>query len=107
MKNNSESRVFVTQEVFSIDYTSAAKWGDIVFITSSSDKMSSIPGSLNNRGVINKIIRILEGFRSNDFLVCSGSPAIMAISAAVLGDRLEKILAWDARSASYFEINIK
>ena len=102
----SRPTVFVTQEVSTVDYSQAAKWGDIVFITSGNDRLSPIPGSLNNKGIINKIHRVLEAFERGDLLVCSGSPAIMVISAAVIGDKLERVLSWDAKSSSYFEVQI-
>lgn len=105
MNNEVRPKVFITQEVPTVDYTPAAKWGDIVFITGSNDKLSPIPGSLNNTGVIRKIERVLQDFKSGDMLVCSGSPAIMAITSAVLGDKLQRVLSWDGRSGSYFEIN--
>lgn len=104
MNNQARTQVFVTQEVPTVDYTPAAKWGDIVFVTGSNDKLSPIQGSLNNKVVIDKIKRVLEGFNHGDLLICSGSPAIMAIASAVIGDKLAKVLSWDGRSGSYFEV---
>ena len=98
--------VFVTQEVATVDYTPAIQWGELHFVTGSNDRMSPIPQSLNNKIILDKIDRELEHFKTDDVLVCSGSPAIMTIIAAKLGEKLTRILAWDGRSSSYFEIKI-
>lgn len=99
------TKVFITQEVSTVDYTPAAKWGELVFVTSGNDKFSPIQASYNNKNIIEKIERVVAGFKNGDLLVCTGSPAVMAVVAAKIGaEKLERVLSWDGRSASYFEV---
>lgn len=100
------SRIFVTQEVAAVDYTPAAVFGDLVFVTSYNDRLSPIPSSINNTNTVGRIRSILADFNPDDYLVCTGAPTIMAICAAILGDRLHNILTWDNRSMSYFEVKL-
>ena len=100
-------KVFVTQEVSAVDYSPAAVFGDLVFVTSYNDRFSAIPTSLNNANTIEKIKSMLSDFNSDDYLICTGAPATMAICGAVLGGKLHNLLVWDNRSMSYFEIKLK
>lgn len=99
-------RVFVTQEVPSVDYTPAIDYGDLVFVTSNGDRLSPHPQSLNNTVIMEQIGRKLADFTHDDYLVCTGAPAQMAIVAARLGDRLKKLLVWDNREMKYFEVKL-
>lgn len=99
-------RVFISQEVSTVDYAPAAIHGDLVFVTSYNDRFSPNPNSVNNTDTIDKINRVLADFKSDDLLVCTGAPAIMALCGAVLGDRLKRLLIWDNRMYSYFEIKL-
>lgn len=101
------SKVYVTQEVPSVDYTAATEFGDLVFVTGFNDRLSSHPSSLNNATVLADIEDRLRGFGPNDYLVCTGAPAHMALCGAVLGDRLKQLLVWDNREMRYFTINRK
>ena len=98
--------VYVTQEVANVNYAPAAVFGDIVFITSSNDKISSQPNSLNNRKILDDIEIRLKDFKPSDYLVCTGSPALMAICGAKLHSRLQRLLVWDNREYSYFEVKL-
>lgn len=100
------SKVYVSQEVSNVDYAPAAVFGDLVFVTSSSDRLSPIPSSVNNANTISKIRSVLADFNSDDYLVCTGAPAVMSICGAVLGDRLKRLLVWDSRAFNYFEVKI-
>lgn len=99
-------KVFVTQEVSTVDYSQAAEWGELIFVTASNDKISPMYNSLNNRIILDKIDRVLENFQDDDMLVCTGAPSVMAIIGSKLGGKLRRMLIWDGKSSSYFEISI-
>jgi hypothetical protein len=99
------AKVYVTQENNNVDYLPACKFGDLVFITGSNHRVSHHPQSLNTKETLDKIIYTLEHFNSDeDYLLCTGSPVIMAICGSVLGNRLRKVLNWDNRAYQYNEV---
>jgi hypothetical protein len=101
------SKVYITQENSSVDYMPATKFGDLVFITGSNQRLSNHANSLENKLILNQIATVLEEFDpEDDYLLCTGSPTIMAICGAVLGDNLFKILNWDNRAHEYYGVNI-
>lgn len=100
------SKVFITQEVAAVDYAPAAVFGDLVFVTSNSDRLSPIPSSVNNANTIARIRSVLADFAPDDYLVCTGAPTIMSICGAVLGDRLKRVLVWDGRAFNYFVVEL-
>lgn len=100
------NRVFVTQETTSVDYTPATKFGDLIFVTATSDRFSPHLNSLNNINIVNKIKCTLADFQEGDFLVCTGAPVNMALCGMVLGDKLKRILCWDNRMNDYFEVKV-
>ena len=53
------SKVYITQEVSSVDYKQAVEFGDLVFVTDSSDRLSPHLQSTNNDHIIEKIKRML------------------------------------------------
>lgn len=99
-------KVYVTQES-QLDYTSALKYGDIVFLSAPGDRLSGISASLGNEEIVRKINSRLAEFTEDDYLLCTGAPAHMAIAGAALGDRLKKMLVWDNRTSTYFPLRIK
>lgn len=99
-------KVYVTQES-QLDYTEALKYGDIVFLTSPGDRLSAVPASLGNEEITWKITNRLAEFTEDDYLLCTGAPAHMAIAGSVLGSRLKNMLVWDNRTMSYFPLRIK
>lgn len=99
-------KVYVTQES-QLDYTSALKYGDIVFLSAPGDRLSGISASLGNEEIVRKINNRLEDFTENDYLLCTGAPAHMAIAGSALGNRLKKMLVWDNRTSTYFPLRIK
>lgn len=99
-------KVYVTQES-QLDYTEALKYGDIVFLTSPGDRLSSVPASLGNEEITWKMETRLKDFADDDYLLCTGAPAHMAIAGSILGDRLKQMLVWDNRTMSYFPLRIR
>ena len=99
------SKVYITQENSSVDYMPATKFGDLVFITGSNQRLSNHPNSLENKVILNQIETVLREFDpEEDYLLCTGSPTIMAICGSVLGEDLRKILNWDNRAHEYYEV---
>ena len=99
-------KVYCTQESLNVDYTPALEFGDLVFVTSVGDRASSIPTSINNEEIIDKIRFRLKDFTEDDYLLCTGAPNWMAICGSILGDRLRKLLVWDNRENRYFIIKV-
>lgn len=102
-----QPRVFVTQETTAVDYTPATKFGDLVFVTGVNDRITPYQESLSNAIMMDKINSRIADFNDSDYLICTGAPTNMAIVANKLGAKLKKILAWDNRTMSYFEVNVK
>lgn len=101
------AKVYITQETTNADYTPAVKFGDIIFISGVHDRISPFTHSLNNSDILKRVQSICETFEPEDYLVCSGSPTMMAIVGNLLGDRLNNILVWDNREAVYHTLNVK
>lgn len=100
------TKVFITQETTNIDYTPAVKFGDLVFVSGIHDRLSPYPNSINNIEIMKKVCATLDTFEPEDYLVCSGSPAMMAIVGNLLGEKLNNILIWDNRESAYFNLDL-
>ena len=99
------SKVFVTQENSAVDYLPATKYGDLVFVIGSSQRLVSHANSMENKLILEQISTVLMDFDfDEDYLLCTGSPTIMALCAAELGPDLKKILNWDNRMRDYFVV---
>lgn len=101
------SKVFITQESSSVDYTPATEFGDLVFVTAASDRFSPHVGSYINDEILDRIKQRLADFTKEDYLICTGAPTVMAICGAVLGERLTKVLVWDSRVCAYHQIDLR
>jgi len=99
-------RVFVTQEALNVDYAPALEFGDLVFVTSASDRASPVPTSLNNDEIVEKMRFRLKDFEEDDYLLCTGAPVWMAVAGSILGTKLRKQLVWDKRENKYFIIKV-
>ena len=100
------SKVYITQEVSTVDYGPATKYGDLVFVTNYNDRLSPHPSSTSNKDIVELIQQRLKNFTADDYLICTGAPAIMALCGTVLGNRLRKLLIWDNRSFGYFAVGL-
>lgn len=99
------SKVYVTQENSAVDYLPATKYGDIIFVVGSNQRLVPHPGSMDNRLVLEQLRTVLMEFNPDeDYLLCTGSPTIMALCASELGPDLKKILNWDNRMRDYFVV---
>ena len=104
--NPARSTVYITQDNPAADYTPAIKYGELVFVTAHNDRLSPHSASSANTTTIEKIRSILADFKEEDYFLCTGAPAHMAMSAAYLGSRLKKLLVWDNRSNDYFVVKM-
>ena len=100
-------KVFITQETTNIDYTPAVQFGDLVFVSGIHDRLSPHPNSLNNANIMKRVCSALDQFEPDDYLVCSGSPAMMAIVGNLLGEKLHNVLIWDNRESKYFNLELE
>lgn len=98
------SKVFVTQENSAVDYLPATKYGDLVFVVGANQRLVPYTGSIENKLVIEQIRTVLLDFDPEDYLLCTGSPTIMALCASELGPDLKKVLNWDNRMRDYFVV---
>lgn len=99
-------KVFITQETSTVNYSLAVNWGDLVFITSANDRLSPHASSINNVNLIAQMAKVLEDFTPDDYLICTGAPAHMAIVGSILGPKLKNLLVWDNRETKYFEVTL-
>jgi hypothetical protein len=99
-------KVFITQEVSTVNYSLAIGWGDLVFVTAQKDRLSPHSKSVNNAQLLDHMAKVLSTFTEDDYLICTGAPAHMAIAGAMLGPRLKHLLVWDNRENAYFEVNL-
>ena len=87
------------------DYSDAARFGALVPVLESGDNPYLVSR------VIDKIKRRLEAFGSEDYLLASGDPAIIAACAGILMRRHDcvKMLKWDNKRKAYIhlEVNLK
>lgn len=98
-----ESRVFVTQEVTTANYTDLDRWGEPVFLTAS--EVSNVRTSVHNSKLVLIIKSKLATFNPDrDYIAPSGSPIITGIVFAVLaamGITKFPILKWNNRDRVY------
>lgn len=101
------SKVFITQEVASLNYLPAQSFGELVPLTR--DDVSSVKGSLINTRIAQDVAHKLQDFNPNiDFIVSSGSPMVAAIVFMELGRRFKQVtvLRWSNRDQCYTPVTI-
>lgn len=109
MNQNGRSRVFVTQENTSLNYTTAEQFGDITFM--SRDDYSPIKNSLSNEKLLAELQRHLKSFDiERDYIVVTGSPIVAAAVFLLLGRfgyaHRVNVLRWSNRDHTYQPITI-
>lgn len=102
MEQESNVRVFVTQEQTHIDYAQAEEYGDVVFC--SLLDVPTVSGSLRTKQVIEDIKSKMQGYRAGiDYILPTGSPlniATIMLLAGRVGDN-HNILKWESRGRKY------
>lgn len=99
-----KSRVFVTQENPRLGILSAAKYGELIPLTSSFEQVHLSPEK-----TVMQIKRKLSGFNDDDYLLALGDPAIIGISFAIasnLNHGRVNLLKWDRQEKIYYDVRI-
>ena len=107
----SESIVYVIQEVAGtksgnpkINIMGASKYGDFKFLLPEFSQMIFSPGPL-----IFKLRQGLKNYRSTDYLLLTGDPAIIGVACSIVSDITNgkyKLLKWDKQERKYYPIEI-
>ena len=107
----SESIVYVIQEVAGtksgnpkINIMGASKYGDFKFLLPEFSQMIFSPGPL-----IFKLRQGLKNYRSTDYLLLTGDPAIIGVACSIVSDITNgkyKLLKWDKQERKYYPISI-
>lgn len=96
-------KVFVTQEISKINYSSAMDYGEVVFLTSDEYKQLPTDGRINNsiKAEIRK--KMSEYIAGEDFILTSGSPVSILYTGMMISGQLaaHKILKWNNQSNHY------
>lgn len=101
------STVYVAHENARLNYTPAARYGEIHFVTG--NEFSPIPGSPSNKRIMAAVATMAELFDpGRDYLLLSGDPIIIGICMAALAQSERcgqagyyRVLKWDGQSRSY------
>ena len=100
-------KVFVTQEVPRLDYSKAAEFGGVVFL--SAMDLSSEKNSLHNVAIIDGMRDKLRDFDpEHDYLVPSGSPIVAAAAFMLVREKAHRVsvLKWSNRDFLYSVVHI-
>jgi len=82
----------------------AQKYGEIVTLLPEFSQMILSPGPL-----IQKLRTLLKDITSEDYLLLSGDPAIIAVTGSVVSDLTSgkfKLLKWDRQEKTYYPIEV-
>ncbi len=107
----SERIVYVIQEIPGtkfgnpkINIMGAAKFGKFKFLLPEDSQIIFSPGPL-----ILKLRKLLKDFRSDDYLLLTGDPAIIGVACSIVSDITNgkyNLLKWDKQERMYYPIKI-
>ena len=107
----SERIVYVIQEVPGtkagnpkINIIGAQKYGTLKFLLPELSQMIFSPGPL-----IFKLRKLLKDFKSDDYLLLTGDPAIIGVACSIVSDITNgkyNLLKWDRQERKYYPISI-
>ena len=105
------SKVYVIQEIAGtkdgrpkINIMGAAEYGTFKFLLPEFSQIIFSPGPL-----IYKLRQSLKNYRSNDYLLLTGDPAIIGVACSIVSDMTNgkyKLLKWDKQEKKYYPIEI-
>ena len=111
LKQDSEKIVYVIQEIPGtkegrpkINIMGAQKFGKIKVLLKEDSQMIFSPGP-----IIFELRRLLKEYRSTDFLLLTGDPAIIGVACSVVSDITHgkyNLLKWDRQERMYYPISI-
>ena len=106
-----ENKVYVIQEVAGtqsgspkINIMGAAKYGKFEFLLPEFSQIVFSPGPL-----IFELRKKLKNFKKEDYILCTGDPAIIGIACSLVSDITNgryHLLKWDRQEAKYYPITI-
>ena len=111
LKQDSEKIVYVIQEIPGtkegrpkINIMGAQKFGKIKVLLREDSQMIFSPGP-----IIFELRRLLKEYRTTDFLLLTGDPAIIGVACSVVSDITHgkyNLLKWDRQEKMYYPIKI-
>ena len=111
LKEGSEKIVYVIQEIPGtkegrpkINIMGAQKFGKIKVLLREDSQMIFSPGP-----IIFELRRLLKEYRTTDFLLLTGDPAIIGVACSVVSDITHgkyHLLKWDRQERMYYPISI-
>jgi len=111
LKQDSEKIVYVIQEIPGtkegrpkINIMGAQKFGKIKVLLKEDSQMIFSPGP-----IIFELRRLLKEYRTTDYLLLTGDPAIIGVACSVVSDITHgkyNLLKWDRQERMYYPISI-
>ena len=106
-----ENKVYVIQEIAGtaegrpkINIMGASKYGEFVFLLPELSQIIFSAGPL-----ILKLRKLLKNYRSTDYLLLTGDPAIIGVACSIVSDITNgkyNLLKWDKQERRYYPIAI-
>ena len=106
-----ESIVYVIQEIPGtkegnprINIMGASQYGTFKFLLPELSQIIFSPGPL-----VFKLRKLLKNFKSDDYLLLTGDPAIIGVACSIVSDITNgkyKLLKWDKQERKYYPISI-
>ena len=106
-----ERKVYVIQEITGrqagtpkINIMGASKYGTFKFLLPEDSQIIFSPGPL-----VYKLKSLLKDFKSNDYLLLTGDPAIIGVACSIVSDLTNgkyNLLKWDKQERTYYPIEI-
>ena len=107
----SERIVYVIQHIAGtkagnpkINIMGAQKYGEFKFLLPETSQIIFSPGPL-----ILKLRKLIKDFRSDDYLLLTGDPAIIGVACSIVSDITNgkyNLLKWDKQERRYYPITI-
>ena len=111
MSSMSERIVYVIQEIPGtkfgnpkINIMGASKFGTFKFLLPEDSQIIFSPGPL-----IFELRKKLKNFKKDDYILCTGDPAIVGIACSLVSDITNgkyNLLKWDRQSKQYYSLTI-
>lgn len=111
IKSGSKPTVYVVQEIAGtrdgrpkINIIGATQYGELKFLLPELAQIIFSPGPL-----IIKLRRLLKDFKSHDYLLLTGDPAIIGVACSIVSDMTNgryNLLKWDKQERRYYPIEI-
>ena len=106
-----ENKVYVIQEIAGsqagspkINIVGATEYGDLKFLLPELSQIIFSPGPL-----IFKLRKALVNYRTSDYLLLTGDPAIIGVTCSIVSDMTNgkyNLLKWDKQERKYYPIAI-